>query len=75
MAKKTEKTDKASSIWSNWIVRNLIWALAFIVALLVAAMIFLNMFTKHNQASATSAFRILQTFPLRKRKRWLRNQE
>ena len=56
MAKKTEKADKASSIWSNWIVRNLIWALAFIVALLVAAMIFLNMFTKHNQEISVPDF-------------------
>lgn len=56
MAKKTEKTDKTSSIWSNWIVRNLIWALAFIVALLVAAMIFLNMFTKHNQEISVPDF-------------------
>ena len=36
-------------ILNNWIVKNLLIALAVAVALLVGAMIFLNVVTKHDQ--------------------------
>ena len=41
--------SKTKSILNNWIVRNLLIALAVVVVLIVGAMIFLNVFTKHNQ--------------------------
>lgn len=36
-------------ILNNWIVKNLLIAFAVVVALVVGSMIFLNVFTKHNQ--------------------------
>lgn len=41
--------SKTKSILNNWIVRNLLIALAVVVVLIVGAMIFLNVVTKHNQ--------------------------
>ena len=50
MAKKADKKEeKKSGFFSNWIVRNLLGALVVVVALVVCAMIFLNVVTKHNQ--------------------------
>lgn len=49
MAKKTENKPKAGKILSNWVVKNLLIAFALVVALIVGSMIFLNIFTKHNQ--------------------------
>lgn len=46
--KKAVKPVKGG-IWKHWIVRNLLAALSIVVVLLVGAMIFLNVFTKHNQ--------------------------
>lgn len=45
MNKKTEK----KGFFSNWIVRNLLIALVLVVLLVVGAMVFLNVATKHNQ--------------------------
>lgn len=53
--KKTEKKEKGS-VMSNWIVRNLIWAIILVVALIVGAAIFLNVVTKHNQELAVPDF-------------------
>lgn len=41
--------SKTKSILNNWIVKNLLTAFAVVVVLLVGAMLFLNVFTKHNQ--------------------------
>ncbi len=50
MARKADKKEeKKSGFFSNWIVRNLLGALVVVVALVVCAMIFLNVVTKHNQ--------------------------
>ena len=53
--KKTEKKEKGS-VMGNWIVRNLIWAIILVVALVVGAAIFLNVVTKHNQELAVPDF-------------------
>ena len=53
--KKTEKKEKGS-VMGNWIVRNLIWAIILVVALIVGAAIFLNVVTKHNQELAVPDF-------------------
>ena len=44
----TEKKVK-KSFFSNWIVRNLLIAVAIVIVLIVSAVIFLNVVTKHNQ--------------------------
>lgn len=50
MAKKeVKKGEKKSGFFSNWIVRNLLLAFLVVVVLIVGAMIFLNVATKHNQ--------------------------
>ena len=49
MAKKTEKQSALAGILKNWIVKNLLIALGVVVVLIVGSMIFLNLFTKHNQ--------------------------
>ena len=49
MAKKTEKKPALGRILSNWIVKNLLIAFAVVAVLIVGSMIFLNVFTKHNQ--------------------------
>jgi beta-lactam-binding protein with PASTA domain len=49
MAMKTENKPKAGKILSNWVVKNLLIAFALVVFLIVGSMIFLNIFTKHNQ--------------------------
>ena len=49
MAKKTETKTQKKGFFSNWIVRNLLGALIVVVVLIVGAMIFLNVVTKHNQ--------------------------
>ena len=46
---ETKKENKKGGILSNWIVRNLIWAIVFVVALLVIANILLNIGTQHNK--------------------------
>ena len=46
---ESKKENKKSGILSNWIVRNLIWAIVFVVALLVVANILLNIGTQHNK--------------------------
>lgn len=46
---ESKKENKKSGILSNWIVRNLIWAIVFVVALLVIANILLNIGTQHNK--------------------------
>ena len=43
-----QKTEK-KGFFSNWIVRNLLIALFLVVVLVVGAMVFLNVVTKHNQ--------------------------
>ena len=47
--KEVKKEEKKSGFFSNWIVRNLMIALLVVVVLIVGAMIFLNLVTKHNQ--------------------------
>lgn len=37
------------AVKGNWIIRNLVWAAVLMAALLVGAIIFLNVVTKHNQ--------------------------
>lgn len=50
MAKKVEtKKVSGKGFFSNWIVRNLLAALVVVVVLIVGAMVFLNVVTKHNQ--------------------------
>lgn len=49
MAKQTEKKSPVKTVLGNWIVRNLLLALAVVVVLVVGAMVALNVFTKHNQ--------------------------
>lgn len=49
MAKKTEMKPMVGKILKNWIVKNLLIALGVVVVLIVGSMIFLNLFTKHNQ--------------------------
>lgn len=49
MTKKTEKKPVKAGFFNNWIVKNLLIAFAIVVALLFGSMIFLNVFTKHNQ--------------------------
>lgn len=49
MTKKTEKKPVKGGFFNNWIVKNLLIAFAIVVALLFGSMIFLNVFTKHNQ--------------------------
>ena len=44
----SEKTQK-KGFFSNWIVRNLLTAFVIAAVLIVGAMIFLNVATKHNQ--------------------------
>ena len=45
----SKKEVKKRSILGHWIVRNLLTAFAVIVVMIVGAMIFLNVATKHNQ--------------------------
>lgn len=49
MTKKTEVKSLLRGLLSNWIVKNLLIALAVVVVLVVGSMIFLNVVTKHNQ--------------------------
>ncbi len=49
MTKKTEKKPVPGGLLSNWIVKNILIAFAVVVVLIVGSMIFLNVFTKHNQ--------------------------
>ena len=44
----SEKTAR-KGFFSNWIVRNLLIAFVIVVVLIVGAMVFLNVATKHNQ--------------------------
>ncbi len=48
MAKK-ETSKEVKPAKGNWIVKNLVRAFVLVVALVVGAMVFLNVFTKHNQ--------------------------
>ncbi|MBQ7771741.1 MAG: PASTA domain-containing protein [Bacteroidales bacterium] len=56
MASKAKETKNTSSLMSNWIVRNLVWAGIFITVLIIGAMIFLNVFTKHNNEISVPDF-------------------
>ena len=49
MAKKIQKKQDWKVLLDNWIVKNILIALSLVIALVVGAMIFLNVFTKHNQ--------------------------
>ena len=53
--KKTEKKEKGS-VMGNWIVRNLVWAFILVVALVIGAIVFLNVVTKHNQELSVPDF-------------------
>ena len=46
---ESKKENKKGGILSNWIVRNLILAVVFVVALLVIVNILLNLGTQHNK--------------------------
>jgi len=50
------KEQKKGGLMSNWVVRNLIWAFVIVVALIIGAMIFLNVITKHNQELSVPDF-------------------
>ena len=56
MAEKNTEKKENGSVMGNWIVRNLIWAIILVVALIVGAAIFLNVVTKHNQELAVPDF-------------------
>ncbi len=45
----TEKKTEKKGFFSNWIVRNLLTAFVIVVVLIVGAMVFLNVVTKHNK--------------------------
>lgn len=49
MAKKKVVKPLIIKINSNWVVKNLLAAFSIVLMLVVGAMIFLNVFTKHNQ--------------------------
>ena len=51
MAEKKEKNNKkaAETVKGNWIIKNLIRAAVLCVVLIVGAIVFLNVITKHNQ--------------------------
>ena len=49
MTKKCEAKSSGSKFLSNWIVKNILIAISIVVVLIVGSMIFLNVFTKHNQ--------------------------
>ena len=49
MTKKSEAKSSGSKFLSNWIVKNILIAISIVVVLIVGSMIFLNVFTKHNQ--------------------------
>lgn len=49
MSKKEKKEVKKTGFFGHWIVRNLLAALTVVVLMIVGAMIFLNVATKHNQ--------------------------
>ena len=49
MAKKNEDKSSKCGFLSNWIVKNILIAISIVVVLIVGSMIFLNVFTKHNQ--------------------------
>ena len=58
MAEKTkEKTIEKKGIMSNWIVKNLLVAFVVAVALILGAMIFLNVVTQHNRELSVPDFR------------------
>ena len=44
-----EKENNKTGFFGNWIVRNILWAVAFFVALLLVARIGLNVITNHGQ--------------------------
>ena len=39
----------AKGFFSNWIVKNLIWAIVFVAGFAIAVTVFLNIFTQHNR--------------------------
>ena len=49
MTKKTEKKPVLGGLLSNWIVKNLLIAIAVVCVLVFGSMILLNVLTKHNQ--------------------------
>ena len=49
MAKKNADKSSKCGFLSNWIVKNILIAISIVVVLIVGSMIFLNVFTKHNQ--------------------------
>lgn len=51
----SEKTAR-KGFFSNWIVRNLLIAFVLVVVLIVGAMVFLNVVTKHNQVLVVPDF-------------------
>lgn len=54
MAKKA--TEQKGSLMSNWIVRNIMWACIIVVVLIVGAVIFLDVITKHNKELSVPDF-------------------
>lgn len=53
--KMTEKTQK-KGFFRHWIVRNLLAAIGIVVALIIGAMIFLNVVTQHNKEISVPDF-------------------
>lgn len=56
MEKKTNSKEVKGGFFSNWIVRNLIKAMVIVVALIIGALIFLNVVTKHNKELSVPDF-------------------
>ena len=44
-----EKNTKKESILSNWVVKNLIWAVVFVVGLAIVVSVLLGIVTQHNK--------------------------
>lgn len=53
---KKESAQKPAAKKDNWIIRNLMWAFILVVLLIIGAMIFLNVVTKHNQEISVPDF-------------------
>jgi beta-lactam-binding protein with PASTA domain len=56
MAKKQKAESKAKGFFGNWIVKNLLMAVAFFLGLLLAVSLLLNIVTRHNKTVLTPDF-------------------
>ncbi len=56
MAEKKRPQSVGKRIWSNYVVRNVIWAISLLVIIAVVASILLNIFTRHGSGLAVPDF-------------------